>query len=166
MRTREEGFTLVETAIASIVLTVGTLGFMATMAGTMQMDTQSADTVVALRAAQDQIDSLWNLAGVDFVQVHATFAGVYFAVEGLDPPPGRQAVGQVIIYDNEAEAKVALDLSLDIDLDRNGTANENVTKAVADLRFLPMRVHLEWQTPFGIRRHDLDTIIYNREVEE
>ena len=166
MRAPEEGFSLVETAVASVVLTIGTLGFLATMAGTTQMDTQTAETLVAIRAAQDEIDAIWNVAGLDFLQVHPTYSGVYFEVEGLDPPPGRTEVGQVIIFDNEANAKSALDLSLDVDLDRNGIANEDVIKAPADLRFLPVRVRLEWQTPYGIRRHDLDTIIYNREVEE
>lgn len=165
MHAEESGFTLVEVAVAAAVLTIGTLGFLATMAGTIQMDSQSSDTVVAMRAAQDKLDEIWNLARQDYSQVYDAFGGATFDVPGLEEAPGRQAVGDVLIYRNEATVKAVLDLSLDLDLDRNGTANENVEKPSEELRFLPVRVHLEWQTPFGVRTHDLDTFIYNREEE-
>jgi hypothetical protein len=165
MGRKEAGFSLVEVALAAAVLTVGTLGFLATMTTTLQMESQSKDTVIATRAAQDALDEMWNLSRQDYGAVYETFGGAIFDVEGLDCPPDREAVGTIIIYRNEAVAKVVLDLSLDLDLDRNGIANENSDKAPEELRFLPVRVHLEWQTPFGRRIHDLDTFIYNREED-
>lgn len=162
-RTETSGFTLVEVMMGAAILTVGTLGFLGVMAGTIDMDSRTNESVVAMRAAQGRLDGMWNLARRDFAQVHPTHAGAFFAVEGLVAPEGRQGVGQVIIFDNEALAKAELGLSPDLDLDRNGTANENMSKPASELRFLPVRVHVEWVTPFGVRTHDLDTIIYNRE---
>ena len=164
MDARERGFTLVETVAASAVLTIGTLGLLATVAGTIQMDAESADSVVAIRAAQAKLDDIWSMATRDFEQVYPTYAGTTFAVDRLIATAGRPAVGEVILYRNEATAKAALELSNDLDIDRNGVASENVEKDPAKLKLLPVRIRLEWRTPFGKRRHDLETIIYNREV--
>jgi hypothetical protein len=159
MKNGQGGFSLVEVAVAASVLCVGTLGFLAVMAGTIQMDSQSAESVVALRAAQDKLDEIWNLSRLDYEAVYDTYAGTTFEVDGLD------GEGTVTIYSNEATARALMDLSLDLDLDRNGVANEDLNKDPVDLRFLPVRVRIEWQTPFGVRTHDLDTFVYNREEE-
>ncbi len=163
MRNTEQGFTLVEVAVAGAILTVGLLGFVAALSKTIEMDSRTNETVMAMRAAQDVIDEMWDLSRQDYWAVHDSYNGTDFDVEGLIPAGDRSAVGQVFIYDNEAAAKAALASSADIDLDRNGTANENMSKAPSQLRFLPVRVRVQWETPFGTRTHDLHTIIYNRE---
>ena len=165
MRTTQKGTTLVEVVMASSILAVGALGYISVMTTSIQMDSQTGDTTLAMRAAQDKLEEIWNLSRLDFSEVHSTFAGQIFDVDGLEQVPGSDGVGLVAIYGIEATAKAVFDLSMDLDLDRNGSFNEDAEKAPEDLRFLPVRIHLEWQSPFGIRSHDLDTFIYDREEQ-
>ncbi len=154
---------MLEVMVATCVITIGTLGFLAAMAGTIQMDSQSNESVVGMNAAKDKLDEIWNQAEVDYSTLYSTYQGQTFDVAGLEPNPALESVGLVTIYNNEATAKAILDLSLDIDLDRDGIANENEDIAADDMAFIPVRVHIEWMTPFGVRSHDLDTFVYNRE---
>ena len=164
MKDGKAGFTVLEVLMAAMILTVGTMGFLALMAGTIQMEGQSSESVRAVSAAQDKMDEIWDLSRQDFSGVYDAFQGQAFDVAGLEAVPSRSSVGDVTVYDNEAAAREALGLSSDLDLDRNGIANENEIKGSGDLRLLPARIHLEWQTPFGVRTYDLFTIIYNSEV--
>jgi len=79
----QKGFTLVEIALAMVILTVGILALLATITPSLYSEQTSREFDLAKTAAANKLE---EIRGYDFATVYATYNNTYFAVTGLTAP--------------------------------------------------------------------------------
>ena len=151
------GFTLVEVAIAVIVLLVGLMALSASAVRVQGLARAARERMAAqnaLRAKAEEIRSISRAGLADPLGwgVHvgnALSAIATFQVEGLTPAEGQTSVGKVQLVNDEtaSDATLGVELGLPRDLDGDGLANNAAVGASA--RLLPVVLEVRWTSAWG-----------------
>ena len=151
------GFTLVEVALAVIVLLVGLMALSASAVRVQGLARAARERMAAqnaLRAKAEEIRSIsragladplgWGLHVTGALAALATFP-----VEGLTPIEGQTTVGSVRLITNETldDAALGVELGMPRDLDGDGAATNNAVAGSA--RLLPVVLEARWTSPWG-----------------
>ncbi len=156
----QSGFTLIEVAVAVIVLLVGLMALSASAVRVQGLARAARERMAAqnaLRAKAEEIRSVsraglsdplgWGLHVSNAIAALATFP-----VEGLTPIEGQPSVGSVRLITDETQADAALGVELGMprDLDGDGLATNNAVTTTA--RLLPVVFEVRWNSPWGEQR--------------
>lgn len=160
---RNAGLTLVEVTVVIAILSVAASLFAQTMLAAAQLDPVAEETRLASEAARMQLE---DMRALDFALLYRTYnadpaddpagsgtaPGAWFAVPGLQPPPGAAGVGHVIFPTSGAalvENVQDVPLGMPHDLDGDGVVDG--MDHSADAIILPVRIQLEWASRSGRR---------------
>jgi len=156
-KARQAGFTLVEVAIAVIVLLVGLMALSASAVRVQGLARAARERMAAqnaLRAKAEEIRSISRAGLADPLGwglhvTNALGALTSFPVEGLTPLEGQTTVGSVRLITNETldDASLGVDLGMPRDLDGDGLATNNAVAGSA--RLLPVLLEARWNSPWG-----------------
>ena len=161
------GFSLVEVMVASVVLSIGVLGFTQAMIGVRREEQTSREARLATLHAQNVIESM---AAVDPSEIYAR----YNSTDADDPPIG-ESPGAVVdlgdsgLGDSNASCRVVFPeqggvlresvdmpvLGMPRDLNLDGVINGS--DRAADYRILPVLVRVQW-TGASQNRVELKTL--------
>jgi len=154
-------FTLIEVTIVIAILSVAVGLFAQTMVASARLDPVSEETRLAAEGARMELE---DMRALDFAQIFASYnanpaddpagpgtaPGAWFAVDGLQAPPGATAVGRVVfpmVGNALCENVVDETLGMPHDLDADGAIDslDHSTNAI----ILPVRIELEWLSKTG-----------------
>ena len=151
------GFTLVEVAVAVIVLLVGLMALSASAVRVQGLARAARERMAAqnaLRAKAEEIRSISRAGlsdplGWGLHVTNALAALPTFAVEGLTPVEGQSTVGSVRLITNETQddATLGVELGMPRDLDGDGLATNGAVAGSA--RLLPVVLEARWHSPWG-----------------
>jgi len=154
------GFTLMEVALAVIVLLVGLLALSASAVRVQGLARAARERMAAqnaLRAKSEEIRSISRAGLADPLGwgVHVTNALVgltSFQVEGLTPCEGQASVGRVALVRDEtaSDAELGVELGLPRDLDGDGLATHSGVAGSA--RLFPVVLEVRWTSAWGEQR--------------
>lgn len=174
------GFTLIEVAVAIVVLLVAVSGLSSAVVSALNLAHSNEETAIASDAARQVAESLQD---VNFSDIFATFnsdpaddpggAGVApgnnFAVTGLAPlsADADGLAGQIIFPTSGlggaavALREDAVDLSLGLPRDLNADGNVDAANHANDYVLLPVTVRIDWQGSSGVRFLEFDMLLVN-----
>jgi prepilin-type N-terminal cleavage/methylation domain-containing protein len=177
---KREGFTLVEIAMASAVLTIAAGGLMSSIVASMALTRVNNETALAQTYARRAIE---NMQGVDFADVFATFnndpdddpggagtaAGANFQAFGLEPMaadadgrPGQISFPAIVVGGVEQLREDVDDPALGMPRDLNGDGHTDALDHAANYRVLPVRVRVQWRGAAGPRTITVETLLTSR----
>lgn len=178
-RSGRRGFTLMEITLALAVFLLGVLGFTRTMVGVERAQLakrESSRATLAARAILERIQAeafpeafrRYNGDSSDDPGGAGTAPGKDFDVEGLSArtDDGDGKVGEVQFPTPQglpgtlSESFVDARWGMPRDLNGDGAINATANYA-SDYRLLPVRVVVEWISPTGPGRVQLDTMLGN-----
>ena len=181
LQKKRKGFTLVEIAMASAVLTIAAGGLMSSIVASMALTRVNNETSLAQTYARRAIE---NMQGVDFANIFRTFnadpdddvagvgtgAGASFQVFGLEPlatdvdgMPGEISFPSVVVGGVEQLRENVDDPALGMPRDLNGDGLPiDALNHAADYRVLPVRVRVQWRGASGDRTLDVETLLCTR----
>ena len=116
---KESGLTLIEIALAIIILTVGILSIFSVIIPSMYLDQSSREFDIAKAAAADKLE---EIRAYDFDSVYTTYNNSYFSVQELGVPSGITNTGYVNI--NNANPDL-LDITVTVTWPTNIRTNTN-----------------------------------------
>jgi prepilin-type N-terminal cleavage/methylation domain-containing protein len=169
-RRSRRGFTLVEIALAVVVLVVAMLAMSAStlrMHGLRRTNRELALAQNAVRSIAEEVRAI-SRAGADSAagwstHVRAALAaggslGSTFEVRELTPPEGQPTVGTIEVVDDETvtDAELGLDAGMPRDLDGDGLATNGEVGAGARLLLVVLRAR--WRGARG--EHELSHPFY------
>ena len=159
-RANQAGFTLVEVAIAVIVLLVGLMALSASAVRVQGLARAARERMAAqnaLRAKAEEIRSIsragladplgWGLHVTNAMGALATFP-----VEGLTPIEGQTTVGAVQLVTNETLDDESLGVELGMPRDLDGDWQATSTAVAGSARLLPVLLEARWLSPWGEQR--------------
>jgi prepilin-type N-terminal cleavage/methylation domain-containing protein len=161
--TGRSAFSLVEVAIVMAILSVALGLFAQTMLSTAKLDPVSEETRLAAEGARMQLEQLracnfselfrsYNADPADDPAGAGSAPGAWFAVAGLQAPPGAPGVGHVIFpCVGNALVESVVDESLGMPHDLNGDGVVDAGDHAADAIILPVRIQIEWASKSGRR---------------
>lgn len=160
LRARSSGFTLIEVALAVIVLLVGLVALSASAVRVQGLARAARERMAAqnaLRAKAEEIRSI-SRAGLSDplgwgIHVSNAAAGLAtFGVEGLTTVVGQPSVGKVTLITDETatDATLGVELGMPRDLDGDGLATNTAVTNTA--RLLPVVLEVRWNSPWGEQR--------------
>jgi hypothetical protein len=165
--------TLVEITIAMGVMTLAMVMFSGVIANTARLGSEKRQSSVAAHAARsllermrcqpfDQVWALYNADPSDDPDGVGTAPGAAFEVAGLEPladdPDG--FVGLVNMPAGEVGLSEELtDETLGMPRDLNGDSLIDAKDHSADYAILPVLITIEWQSPSGPRRLEMQTML-------
>jgi len=159
-RGEQAGFTLIEVALAVIVLLVGLVALSASAVRVQGLARAARERMTAqnaLRAKTEEVRSIsraglndplgWGVSVSNGVAALATFQ-----VEGLNPVPGQASVGSVRLVTDETveDATLGVELGMPRDLNADGLATN--PSVVTTARLLPVIFEVRWNSPWGEQR--------------
>ena len=143
------------------ILSVAAGLFTQTLVASARLDPVSEETRLAAERARIQLE---DMRALDFALVFASYnadpaddpagpgtaPGAWFAVPGLEPPPGAPAVGRLVFPTVDGELRetvVDVALGMPHDLDGDGLIDnaDHSNNAI----ILPVAVQLEWASKSG-----------------
>ena len=154
---RQSGFTLVEVALAIIVLLVGLMALSASAVRVQGLARAARERMTAqnaMRAKAEEIRSIsraglsdplgWGIHVTNAVAALATFQ-----VEGLTPVAGQPSVGTITLVTDETalDSTLGVELGMPRDLDGDGLATNNAVTTTA--RLLPVVLEVRWTSQWG-----------------
>lgn len=159
-RRKAGGFTLIEVALAVIVLLVGLMALSASAVRVQSLSRAARERMAAqnaLRAKAEEIRSI-SRAGLSDplgwgLHVSTALAALStFPVEGLNAIEGQPTVGRVTLVNDETatDAGLGVELGMPRDLDGDGLATSN--SVVGSARLLPVVLEVRWNSPAGQQR--------------
>ncbi len=177
---KKRGLSLVEIAIAMVILSVCCGMLTSTIAGTMRHNNVKRERLIAIEAARATIEDMHN---VDFYDVFTSFnrdpaddkdgvgtaPGAHFAVEGLKPtdddPDG--FVGEILLPAAMAPLLENIeDVDLGLPRDLNGDLQIDDVDHTGDYIILPVIIQLRWKSISGDSEFKLCTMLADiRKVE-
>ena len=165
----QAGFSLLELAITSALLSVGLLAYMMQITLVPQMIQTDRETTLALNAARARLEMMRDYG--TFEQTYAAYnsitgddpagaAGANFAVAGLTVRAGDPdgMCGQVRFPEDPANPGTLVEgwtdagLGCPCDMNRDGDTADTYFGGGANYRLLPVAVRVEWQTANGRSR--------------
>lgn len=159
-RARAGGFTLIEVALAVIVLLVGLVALSASAVRVQGLARAARERMAAqnaLRAKAEEVRSISRAGlsdplGWGIHVANATGALATFPVEGLTPVEGAASVGTLRLVTDETatDAALGVELGMPRDLDGDGLATNNAVSTTAKL--LPVVLEVRWNSPWGQQR--------------
>ncbi len=179
-RTGRDGYTLVETMVAAIVVGVAVMGAISAILSSVGVTRVNRDTAVARQAAQRRMEEIQS---VPFQETFAAFnedvgddaalsvpaPGAGFAVPGLTPLEGDPdgMCGRItfplgaggapgVLREDVVDPGLGMPLDLNLDAVLDGLDHSG------DYVLLPVRVQVEWRGVTGRRRTELVTVLAAR----
>jgi type II secretory pathway pseudopilin PulG len=175
---RRAGFSLVEVAVAVLVLVCALTAFTRSLVGTVQLGRANREAALATEGARAVIESFY---AADFAQVfalhNATAAddpaaaapGAAFDVAGLAPRDddadgrvGAVRFPTVVAGGVEALREDVVDVDLGMPRDLDGDGAIDADDHAADYRVLPVEVRVAWQGRAGRKEIVLRTVVARR----
>lgn len=176
-RTRRAGFSLVETSLAAMILTIAVIGLSGSMVSSMALTRVNRETALAeaaLRRAMERITGaqfaqafvLFNTDPDDDPAGPGTAPGATFTVDGLGEVGG-VPVGSIAFPTvdpgggpelREDVADAAFGMPRDLDGDNAVDADDHA----GDYRLLPVRISLRWRGMSGVRTLTVESMLCAR----
>lgn len=170
------GFTMVEVAIGTVILTVAITGLLCVVVSYARLVRTNRESAIAQQAARamieklqdgtfSQVFALYNANPADDPAGNGTAAGKDFVVTGLDAAPGDAdgKVGEVIfptVGNALREDVVDGDLSMPRDLNADGLTD--AVDHATNYRLLPVRIRLRWRGATGNRTMVINHLLTSR----
>ena len=157
---RQDGWTLVEIVISTVILLTLLMGFSYGLVSSTSLGKATREQGTAREAARARIE---EMRATNFEQVLALFGGTHFDVQGLTARPGDPDghVGEVIFpLSEDGELREDIDLPrLGMPRDLSGEGDLDELDHAADYRLLPVLVRLEWRGSSGDASFELATVL-------
>lgn len=161
-RRREDGFTVLEAAVAMAMLAVALLSLWGTLVYCSRSNVAAEQKKKAMNAAQAKIEELKSQPFATLVSDYGPSGkiGDRFAVPTVDDDSAN-AEGQITFYTDETD--VTTDPTIGLPMDLNGDGDALDTDVAAGYQLLPVKVTVHWNGVLGEQRVDLRTILRKEE---
>lgn len=158
-RRSEAGFTFIEIAISSTVLSVALLAVWSTVVYCSRSNVAADQKRRAIDAAEARIEFLKAQDFDTLLEDFGPSGADEFAVPSLDSAAA--AEGRILLYSDETNPTGETGLGLPRDLNGDGDAlDEDVS---ADYRLLPVRVRIAWDGVLGPQEVEVRTLLRREE---
>jgi type II secretory pathway pseudopilin PulG len=162
VRRKEEGFTVLEAAVAMAMLAVALLSLWGTLVYCSRSNVAAEQKKKAMNAAQAMIEELKSQPFATLVADYGPSGkvGNRFPVPTVDDDIA-MAEGQIVFYTDETD--VVTDPTIGLPMDLNGDGDSVDTDVAAGYQLLPVKVTVVWEGVLGRQRVDLRTILRKEE---
>lgn len=174
MRHDQEGFSLVDVAIASVILAIALMTLAGTLASGWKMVRSNREEAIASQAARQMLERLNDRESTPFADLYATYnglasddpagtgtaPGVGFDVPRLQPRDGdSDGLVGVVLFPESAPGVLREDLA---GRDLNADGAVDTANHATDYQLLPVTVRIEWVGRRGESFHELHGMLAER----
>ena len=154
---QQDGFTVIEMALATVTLLVGIMSISAATLRMFQLGRQNHEKVRAhnaVHAVAERINSASAIASQNPDTLAQTIIDTYgvggsvgaaFQVPGLTPQIGETRVGKIEIITNETKTDAELGAAMSMPRDLNGDGDALDTNVTGDARVLGIIITVKWR---------------------
>jgi len=159
---REDGFTVLEAAVAMGMLAVALLSLWGTLVYCARSNVAAEQKKRAMNAAQAKIEELKSVPFATLVTEYGKggTVGNLFHVRTLDDQQSG-AEGQIVFYTDETDTKT--DPTIGLPMDLNGDGDMGDKDVAGAYQLLPVKISIQWDGVLGRQRVDLRTILRKEE---
>jgi len=151
------GFSLVEAMMAVVVLVVGLMAMLSSIAVTGRLSQMDHESSLAMEAMEQTLARLRSTEYSELYTRYGPGGTQMFPVPGLTSP-GTALPGRIQLVTNETLSNAQLGLPRDL----NGDGDAEDTDVSDSYVLMPVVVTVEWTGPTGLRRLQLRSLLAER----